>query len=141
MKKYIKYVAALVLVAGTFSYYYINKPKASLENKQPDIIISPQKLLADFTADEQKANAKYLDKIIEVSGKVTAKNIDQNKKVSILMDTGDPMSSVTCELSPDQEKKSSGFKEGSFIEIKGKCTGMLSDIVLVDCIILTEPKD
>ena len=137
MKKYIKYAVAIVLAAGAFGYYYINKPKASLQNKQPDVIISPQKLLADFTTDEQQANAKYVDKIIEVSGKVSAKNIDRNKKVSILMDTGDPMSSVTCELNPAQVEKSSGFDEGSFIEVKGKCTGMLSDIILVDCVILT----
>lgn len=137
MKKYIKYAAVLVLAAGAFGYYYVNKPKASLENKQPDVIISPQKLLEDFTSDEQQANAKYLDKIIEVSGKVSSKNVDKNRKVSILMDTGDPMSSVTCELNPGQVEKSSGFDQGSFIEVKGKCTGMLSDIILVDCVILT----
>jgi hypothetical protein len=138
MKKYIKYIAAIVIAAGVFTYYYINKPKTSLENKEADVIISPQKLLEDFTKDEQQANAKYLDKIIEVSGKVAAKNIDQNKKVSIMMDTGDPMSNVTCELSKDQAEKSSAFDEGSFIEVKGKCTGMLTDVILVDCVILTE---
>ena|SRR5688572_7156058 len=138
MKKYIIYFIALVLIVGIGGYYYVNKPKASLENKQPDVIISPQKLLQDFTTDEQQANAKYLDKIIEVSGKVSAKNVDQNKKISILMDTGDPMSSVTCELSSDQEEKSSSFEEGSFIEIKGKCTGILADIILVDCVILND---
>jgi hypothetical protein len=137
MKKYIKYFIAAAVAAGAFGYYYVNKPKASLTNKQPDVIISPEKLLADFNADEQQANTKYLDKIIEVSGKVSAKSTDNNK-VTIMMDTGDPMSSVTCELVPSQSKKSSGFEEGSFIEVKGICTGMLADVVLVDCVILTD---
>jgi hypothetical protein len=138
MKKYIKYFIAVAVAVGAFGYYYVNKPKASLTNKQPDVIISPEKLLADFNADEQQANTKYLDKIIEVSGKVSAKSTDKNKKVTIMMDTGDPMSSVTCELVPGMAEKSSGFEEGSFIEVKGICTGMLADIVLVDCVILTD---
>lgn len=136
MKKYIKYFIAAAVVAGAFGYYYVNKPKASLTNKQPDIIISPEKLLADFNADEQQANTKYLDKIIEVSGKVAGKSAENNK-ITIMMDTGDPMSSVTCELSPNQTEKSSAFEEGSFIELKGICTGKLADVVIVDCVILT----
>jgi hypothetical protein len=138
MKKFIFYAIAAVIVAGAFGYYYVNMPKASLQNKQPDIIISPAKLLADFTTDEQEANKKYLDKIIEVSGKVASRSEDKNKKVTILMDTGDPMSNITCELSPGQSEKSSGFEEGSIIEVKGVCTGMLADVVLVDCVILTD---
>ena|SRR5690242_5648387 len=144
MKKYLKYVAAVIIAAvsfGYFGYYYINKPKESIARKEPDVIISPQKLLEEFTADEQAANAKYLDKIIEVSGKVASKNKSESNKITILLDTGDPMSSVTCELSPKETSKSSAVDEGSIIEVKGICTGMLSDIVLVDCIILSDLTD
>jgi len=138
MKKYIKYAVAVVIAVGAFGYYYVNKPKASIVHKQPDVIISPEKLLNEFVTDEEAANAKYLDKIIEVSGKIASKNQNEDHKITILMDTGDPMSSVTCELNPKEISKSSGFDKGSIIELKGICTGMLTDIVLVDCIILSD---
>ena len=138
MKKYVKYgviTALAVSLAGMFMFYYVNKPKASIVRKQPDVIMSPQKLLSEFTTDEEAANVKYLDKIIEVSGKVASKNLNANK-VTILMDTGDPMSNVTCELNSKETEKSSAIETGSIVEIKGICTGMLTDVVLVDCIIL-----
>lgn len=144
MKKYIKYVAAAMIAAGAFGYfgyYYVNKPKESISHKEPDVIISPQKLLEEFTTDEQAANAKYLDKIIEVSGKVASKNINEGNKITILLDTGDPMSSVACELNPKEASKSSAIDEGSIIEVKGICTGILTDIVLVDCVILSDLTD
>lgn len=136
MKKYLKYFAVAVVVAVAYGFYYVNKPKASLAKKQPDVVISPRQLLEDFVLNEEQANTKYLDKIVKVSGKVASKTIDANQKVTILMDTGDPMSNVTCELSAEQTGKSSLFGAGSFIEVKGICTGMLSDVVLVDCVIL-----
>jgi len=139
MKKYIKYVViafAVAIAAGAFGFYYVNKPKESIAHKDADIIISPQKLLEEFVTDEQTANTKYLDKIIEVSGKVTSKNQNGENKVTLLLYTGDPISNINCELNPKQSKKTSAIKEGSIVEVKGICTGMLTDIVLVDCIIL-----
>lgn len=139
MKKYLKYAAIVlvaVMAAGALGFYYVNKPKGSIARKQPDLIMSPQKLLADFISDEDAANAKYLDKIIEVSGKITSISQNNGNKITLLMDTGDPMSNVTCELNPVETDKTSGIEEGSIVELKGICTGMLTDVILVDCIIL-----
>ncbi len=132
MKKFILPVLLAVLLISMYAYWQYNRTTESVENQSVDVSITALDLLKAYQTDETAANVKYLDKVIVVSGKVGVITT-ANKITSVSFDSGDPMSSIICELDPNA--KASGVRMGADITIKGKCTGFLSDVVLTDCFI------
>lgn len=132
MKKYIWYILAAALVGGAYGYYQYNRPVASLESKSADAVLEASALLKAFETDETAANVKYLDKVIEVSG-VIARIEEDGDKRSIYLNTGNEMSSVICEM--ELGTAMDQLAQGSNVVIKGKCTGYLMDVVLVQSVV------
>ena len=131
MKKNIFIVLALIAVIGVgYGYYLFNKPVSSLADVKPEYSIEASSLIVQFEDNEEKANEMYLDKIIETSGQVL--KIVDNK--NIYLDTGNPISSVICEMGDNQDI--SKLKVGDQVKIKGLCTGYLMDVVLVRSIVI-----
>jgi hypothetical protein len=132
MKKTIFILLAIIGLGAGYAYYQANRPVESLTEAKADIITEASALIASFTTDETKANAAYLDKIVTVSGIVT--KIEQAEgKHTIYLDGNNPMSAVVCEMEKNQ--KLDNISEGKSVSIKGKCTGFLSDVVLVQGVI------
>ncbi|MBK7223560.1 MAG: hypothetical protein IPH94_20335 [Saprospiraceae bacterium] len=97
MKKYIWYILMAVLAGGAYGYYQYNRPVASLESANADVVLEAPALLKAFETNETTANTQYLDKVIEVSGQISRIEEDGEKK-SIYLSTGNEMSSVICEM-------------------------------------------
>jgi|SRR6185436_8184377 len=132
------YIIIAVLFAGAGAigaYYYINRSVSGISGKKADFSLTPQHLLADFTADEQSANVRYLDKVIVTEGKINSIKSDEKNNVNIVLDTGDPMSSISCVLDKEEAKKSEKLRPNDPVKIKGVCTGMLMDVIMVNCVI------
>jgi hypothetical protein len=128
MKKVLIALVVLVFVGAGIAYYMYNKPVASLEHQTADVTVSADQLIQDYESDENTANEKYLGKIVEVSGKVSGVTQEEGKhKVSL--ETSNPMSAVICEL--EDHLKSGDLKSGDQIKMKGKCSGYLNDVILV----------
>lgn len=129
-RKNILIIGLLAIISAIgFGWYMYHKPVESLENKTPDIKIKASELVIAFETDEQSANQKYLDKILEISGV-----IDKVQNNNIYIKTENPLSSVICEMSG--EHSLSEIKPEEKITIKGLCTGYLLDVVLVRCTII-----
>ncbi|HJW31333.1 MAG TPA: hypothetical protein VJ508_19025 [Saprospiraceae bacterium] len=127
-KRIIIGLLALCIIGGGIGYYLYNKPVESLEHRKADVEVTATKLLADYEANESTANNLYLGKVVLVSGKIT--NItDEAGKKKINLDAGSPMSGIICEL--EDGKDAGSLKTGDEIKVKGKCSGYLSDVVLV----------
>lgn len=133
--KYLKYLVLVIAVVAGVGYYMWNKPKQSIERKQADYVMVPENLLQEFQVNEESANKKYLDKIVSVKGKINSMKADTKGITSIQIDTGDPLSNISCQLTKDQSEKNTALKEGGDIQVKGICTGILMDVVLVDCVV------
>lgn len=131
LKKIIIIGAILGLLGGAYGLYLYNKPTVSISKKKTEITITAQKLLSDFKKDEGEANTKYLNKTVEVSGRIKEiKQVDQTQ--NIILETNDMMSSVICEMDHDN----TSISIGNNITIKGQCVGYLMDVVLTKSIIL-----
>ncbi len=129
MKKYFLFAfIILVVVGGAVAYYQYNKPVASIENKKPDVTLTANELLSAFEENEAAANQQYGEKIVQVRGRVSeVVSVEAGHKIFI--ETENPMSGVICEMEEGQEV--STIKPGDEVTIKGRCTGFLSDVVLV----------
>ncbi len=130
MKKVILFICILAVAAGFFGYFKYNQPHTETAGSVADFVISPSDLLQAYEADENAANKKYLDKIIQVEGVVKAYNfVDGGGSLSL--ETGSEMSAIICEF--ESKDNISKIKIGERVKIKGICTGKLMDIVLVRC--------
>jgi hypothetical protein len=123
-------IGFLVLIAILYGYLMYNKGPKNLNNISPDYTVSPAALLAEFDADENAAQTKYLNKIIQVQGELS--DIQKVGEQTIwIISTGNPLSNIQCEMDgrfiKDVQDK---VQKGSTVTVQGICSGKLMDIVI-----------
>ncbi len=131
--KYVKILSVVAVLGIITGFYFYNKPVSSTKSKHADLIIRSEDLFNEFSNDENTANKKYLDKIISISGEVTT--IANEDGLSIVtLKTNSDMFGVICKIESNDDKVKT-LKAGDNIKVKGSCTGMLMDVVMVRCVI------
>jgi hypothetical protein len=128
-----KTLIIIALLVGAIGYYNYNRTTSSLESTTPDYTLSADDIFTDFEKNEADANKKYLDKVIEVSGTVQSFNNETLADRNVTLQTETGMFGVICKLDSTYDSKYV-VAAGSKIKIKGVCTGMLMDVVLIRCI-------
>lgn len=128
IKKIVIAILILGVAGGIYGYYMFNKKNESISSMKTEIKTSASQLLTDFESDEPVANEKYLDKVVEVTGQVS-KVESKEASTSVYLDTGNPLSSVICQLEDPSQNVT--YKNDEDITVKGICTGYLMDVVLV----------
>lgn len=73
MKKFIYFLVVLIII-GVIGYNYVYKEHRDIEAEKAEYNIESSEIINDFTTDIEAANQKYLNKTIEISGKVTHTN-------------------------------------------------------------------
>lgn len=134
MKKILLTLLTLGLIAGIVAYLMYNKPHDNISNAVVDISISSEQLFSEYEQNEAEANAKYLDKLVQVTGAVQSVLKNDKGMPQVTLNSGDELSGVICELDDLSEHSRMEFKEGEIVSFKGKCSGMLMDVVLVRCV-------
>lgn len=135
MKKIILLSLLAALITGiSISFYLYNKPHQGISDKSPEFKLDAKVLVADFDKDEKKANEKYLGKVVQVQGFVSEKTKDNNGNYNLTLQGAD-LAGIGCEFDPNYTESVASIKEGQQVTIKGICTGVLMDVVLVDCIV------
>jgi hypothetical protein len=119
---------ALLAVGG---YYMYQKPRSGVTNVKADYSVTASELYNEFVANESAANIKYLNKVIEVSGKVM--EVKKEESAMSVQLNGSDAGGVNCSL---QKVPAKAPPVGSIVKVKGKCTGFLMDVNLVDAIII-----
>lgn len=133
MKKILPLLLIAVLVGAFVGYKMYNKPHQNIEKTASDIKVTATQLFEEYEANEANSNKKYLDKIVEVTGTVQEVKKNDDGTVSINLEGG-MMFGVRCNLDPLTKHKRTDFKPNEKITLKGKCTGMLMDVVLERCV-------
>jgi hypothetical protein len=137
MKSYIKialfvvlFIAISAILGGLIMY---NKKHKDTSKAKPDFVVTAVSLQKEFEDNEITASARYINKIIEVSGKIGSIVQADSSNLNVSLVTGNDMSSVICTL------HSRGFntdlKPGDKITLRGECSGFLMDVLLNNCAI------
>jgi hypothetical protein len=131
-------VFAVILIAVLLGVRMYFKPHASVKNEEAAFRLSAAELIEAFTEDEMAANARYGGKILLVDGTLTDVSRNDN---SVILHMGDSnlMAGISCYLRKDATEHAD-LKTGSPVRVKGFCNGMLIDVVLDNCIVLSEDK-
>lgn len=141
MKTYVKialfFVVFIAIGAILAALYYYNLRSSDLAKTKPDFVITASALQKAFESNEADASAKYIKKILEISGKIASVKPSENGVISISLTTESELSSVICTF--PAVKDTSILKAGEEITLRGECSGFLMDVLLNNCAII-RPK-
>jgi hypothetical protein len=135
MRKRTKVISIIIifilLIGFGYAYYIWNKPARDVTN-ETGIKITAVAIFDSFNTNEQSANAHFLNKAVEVTGKVSEVKKNQAGQTVVYLQSSDPMFGVNCTFKQDPGT----VNKGSTITFKGICTGYLSDVILNEGIII-----
>jgi hypothetical protein len=131
MKKNIAIFLLFTLMIGLAVVYYMyNKPHKNVAEASPDFITTADSLYAEYSGDEKASNAKYLDKIVELTGNVQTLNLENALEPNVVLIAADGEGTVTCGFKPEMLDKIKSLAAGATIKIKGQCKGLTGDASL-----------
>ena len=136
--RYILIAAAILVLAAIISGLYLfNKKAPDLARVRADYVLTATTLYSDFEADEASATRKYVDKVIQVTGTITAVEVNADNTINITLG-GDDFGGVICTFQGIADTTLPGLASGNEAVIKGVCSGMLMDVLLNNCVIVSE---
>ena len=128
----ITFLLAIIISISSVWYYaiYLQSPAKTDRTTEAGFGISADSLMNEFYTNEEAANKKYNNKLLEVTG-IIAKS-ENNTNTILFLKTNFQEGIVSANL---KEKKS--FSIGSLVTVKGIFTGfILGEIQLTEAIVL-----
>lgn len=134
MKKILYFILGLIIILIVAYFVIMNLPQASVNNKKADLSIQATELFSAYSNNENKANKLYNGKVIEVTGKLIDLSEDEQGAYVLILNSGNDFGGILCTLHKNPKLLP---KVGEDITIKGQCNGLLMDVVLSKCVIVT----
>jgi len=132
-KKYFFGIGILLICLAGWGLYVLYKPHQNVAGEQAVATLTAVNLYKEFAGNESGANKKWLGKVLEVKGRISSVT-DAGSYVSLnLVATAE--GGVNCSVLKKDLSAGDTFNKGDSIYVKGKCTGFLMDVNLVDCIV------
>jgi len=135
MKKIILSIIVLALIGAAGTYYYAfvysKNRKFDMVNAEA-MTIEANTLVKAFQENETEANKNYLDKVLMISGTISATDQTQTGERTLTLSSDDPFAGVMVTL---DSTEASQVNMNDKVTVKGFCKGFLSDVVIT-CAIL-----
>ena len=109
MRKVIFIILTIVILGAIGGYFYLYQDHRNIEKEEASASITSKDLVSEFSNAQDSANLKYLNKVVEIQGKVT-----EVSDSTLVLD-----SLVFCSF---DQKIDSGII-GKNISVKGRCIG------------------
>lgn len=128
MRNILLYIGVAVVAVAIYGWYEFNRTVPTLEDAKADFTLTADELFDAFDGDEDGATAKYVGKVIEVSGTVIATEAKAEGSTVTLEAANAMVGGVNCAfgVAPD-------VKEGQQVTLKCACQGFLMDVVMNNC--------
>lgn len=136
MKKIILSILVLALIGAAGTYYYAF---VYSKNRKFDMVnaegtsIEAVTLVKAFQENETEANKNYLDKVLVISGSVSATDQTQTGDRTLTLSSDDPFAGVMVTL---DSTEASLVNMNDKVTVKGFCKGFLSDVVITSAVIV-----
>lgn len=120
----------LCLIGAIWGWIAFHQTRPSLVSVRPDIKVSAKTLYDAFNTDEPGADKQYLNKVLEVEGVVVSVQQDKTQTVVELSGGENAIGGINCAMRGNDDIP----QKGAAVHIKGRCTGFLMDVNLVDAV-------
>jgi hypothetical protein len=135
MRKIIFFASGIALLLfAAWGIYKITKPHHNVEGEDAVASLSAAGLYEEFEKTESLANKKWVGKVLEISGTISAVQESGNYLSVSLQADGN--GGVNCSILKKDMNPDKKLFKGNPVTIKGKCTGFLMDVNMVDCIVM-----
>jgi len=132
------FVVVLILVGAGIGLKMFFKPHADINKLEADFKVEATKLMDEFQKEENAATTKYSEKILEISGKLVAKNKLQNGTDLLVLE--DEMAGISCQLdsswSTVNQPAIQALETGKQVTVKGVCKGYLMEIKVSPAVVV-----
>lgn len=125
-------ISMLLFCLAAWGVYKYFKPHQNSASENPVATISASALYNEFHDTEELANKKWVGKVIEVTGRIVSVQ-ETGNYISINLDAAKEGGVNGSFLKKDLRLENK-INPGDSVTIKGKCTGFLMDVNLVDCV-------
>lgn len=136
MKKIILSILVLAFIGAAGTYYYAfvysKNRKFDMVNAEA-MTIEANALVKAFQDNETEANKNYLDKVLMISGTVSATDQTQTGERTLTLSSEDPFAGVMVTL---DSTEAATVNVNDKVNIKGFCKGFLSDVVITSAIVV-----
>jgi len=126
-------IVLLAAIGGGFAWKEYHRTTAKADELPVKETVNAQDLMTAFITDEDAATARFVgttEQVVQVTGTISA--IDPaGKLTNIVLGTDNDLAGVVCEFAAADVP--ADWRSGASVTIKGICTGMLIDVVLVRC--------
>lgn len=127
-------LVAVVLIYFTVMYVKNQSTESSIFS------VTADELINSFKGDERNANQQYLNKVIQVHGKLSNIGMLENNQVEITL-MGNRYGSILCTLNPEKLfGMLDSIEMNAEILIEGNCIGFLNDVYLNNCTVFNSTK-
>ncbi len=134
-KRTILFVVVLIAaIGGGYAWKEYNRSAARADDLPVKETVTAQDLMTAFATDESAATTRFVgttEQVVQVSGTIRAIEPSGNELTNIILGTDNELAGVVCEFAPADVP--ADWRSGAFVTVKGICTGMLMDVVLVRC--------
>lgn len=129
-------ILLLILVLAGYGYYQYQRPHQSAAGETTNVKIIADTLYNQYAGDEKACDGKYLNKVIEVSGKLSEIQHSGQSEIWILSTSSAAGGGINCQMFPGEKIPDPHPRAGDMVTVKGRCTGFLMDVNLSDCIVV-----
>lgn len=113
--------SALLIIGAAVAWYFFTKGFDDTATVKADYTVTAMGLIAEFKSNEAAANKKYAEKIVAVSGRVTA--VESADTTLNLKMAGEDGSYILFAFQQNGQAAVKQVKEGDSVSIKGSCNG------------------
>ena len=125
----------LIIAVAGFAYFKFHNPTCKTGELKPEYRISAVKLFNEYQLVETTANSKYMNRVIEVSGKVKEVKSDLDGAVWVVIDAGNALFAVSCKLAQSEIPFANQIQKQEQVTLRGTCKGIMIDVILDECMI------
>lgn len=116
-----------IIIAAVIIAYMLYMPHRDIQHEKP-VKVAVKELIDAYNNDEASANSRFLNKALEIDGVVQNLEINGQDQTVVILSSDNPVSSVRCSFPEDPK-----VKPGDNVSIKGRCTGFLNDVIVIEC--------
>lgn len=139
MKKLFRFILVFILlgIIGIGVYRYLWRANDPMNGQKADYQVMAHEWVEEFKMNEQAANQKYADRIVEAKGVVREVLRDSLGGMNIILETGDSFIGVNCSMEDDINPPQ---KNNDTLAIRGEFSAFTMDVNMTRCVIIPLKK-
>jgi len=113
----------------------VSQPAAP-KTEEPGMKITATKLYSDYKANEIAADTSYKGKTLEITGAVNEIKKDITNTMYVTLKGDQYFGDVQCYFNDKYTSQLANLKKGQQLTVKGKCDGLMMNVLIKNCEII-----